>query len=53
MTVEVAPLQTKAEAVGCGDLFGGGIVGSVIDVGFAYSQMKEEFNKVKTSSGSC
>lgn len=44
MSVVFSPFQTKAEAFGFGDLVGGGLFGSVIDAGFAYSQMKQEFN---------
>lgn len=43
MTVGLSPFQNKAEA-GLGDIFGGGIFGSVVDAGLAYSQMKEERN---------
>jgi predicted Zn-dependent protease len=35
-------LPNKAEAFGIGDIFGGGIFGSVVDTGLAYSQLKQE-----------
>jgi predicted Zn-dependent protease len=44
--VAFSPLQNKVEAIGFGDIFGGGgsIFSSVLDAGLAYTQMKQERN---------